>query len=75
MVDGGGDVVLKTIGDEASKLIATGVPSQLSWGFCSGYCAGFAAKKTGKFLAIFVGGVFCLLQALACVRSTSVLCY
>lgn len=65
MVEGGGDAVLQSIGDEASKLIATGVPSQLSWGFCSGYCAGFAAKKVGKFVAVIVGGIFCLLQGLA----------
>ncbi|KAJ8612223.1 hypothetical protein CTAYLR_002924 [Chrysophaeum taylorii] len=65
MIDGGGEAVLQKIGGEASKLLATGVPSQLSWGFCSGYCAGFAAKKVGKFVAVFVGGVFCLLQGLA----------
>eukprot|EP00631_Chrysoreinhardia_giraudii_P004126 CAMPEP_0197416202 /NCGR_PEP_ID=MMETSP1170-20131217/2564_1 /TAXON_ID=54406 /ORGANISM="Sarcinochrysis sp, Strain CCMP770" /LENGTH=223 /DNA_ID=CAMNT_0042943085 /DNA_START=24 /DNA_END=695 /DNA_ORIENTATION=+ len=65
MVDAGGEDAFKYIGDEASKVIATGLPSQLSWGFCSGYCAGFAAKKVGKLVAVFVGGVFCLLQALA----------
>ena len=58
------DAALTKIGAQVSDIIATGLPSQLSWGFTSGYCAGFAAKKVGKFVAVFVGGVFCLLQAL-----------
>lgn len=65
MVDAGAHEMFKSVGDEASKLLATGVPAQVSWGFCSGCCAGFAAKKVGKILAVTVGGVFCLLQALA----------
>lgn len=57
--------VLQSIGDQASSLIATGVPSKVSWGFCSGYCAGYAAKKVGKVMAVGVGGLFVLLQTLA----------
>uniref|UniRef100_A0A7S3NJU3 EF-hand domain-containing protein n=1 Tax=Aureoumbra lagunensis TaxID=44058 RepID=A0A7S3NJU3_9STRA len=65
MKENGSDEILKIIGGKASDLIATGVPSQLSWGFCSGYCAGFAGKKIGKVVMVFVGGIFCLLQGLA----------
>jgi uncharacterized membrane protein (Fun14 family) len=46
-------------------LVENGVPLQVSWGFVSGYCSGLAAKKVGKVLAIGVGGVFALMQALA----------
>lgn len=59
------DAVLQSIGDQASSLLATGVPSKVSWGFCSGYCAGYAAKKVGKIMAVGVGGLFVLLQTLA----------
>ena len=58
------DAALKAMGAQLSEIIATGVPSQVSWGFCSGYCAGFAAKKIGKVVAVVVGSIFCLLQAL-----------
>lgn len=65
MGDGGGDALLRSIGERAAAAVETGVPSQLSWGFCSGYCAGFAGKKASKVVAVGVGGVFCLMQALA----------
>ncbi|KAJ1453516.1 hypothetical protein M885DRAFT_443625, partial [Pelagophyceae sp. CCMP2097] len=55
----------RSAGDSISGLLATGVPSQLSWGFVSGYCAGFSAKKAGKVLAVGVGAVFALMQGLA----------
>ena len=61
----GGDELLAEIGKHASTALATGVPSQLSWGFCSGYCAGFAAKKASKVVAVGLGGIFALMQALA----------
>lgn len=65
MHEAGGDAILAMIGDKASEAIATGMPAKISWGFCSGYCTGFAAKKAGKLLAVGVGGVFALLQGLA----------
>ena len=65
LVDAGGDALLREVGKHAAAAVETGVPSQLSWGFCAGYSAGFAAKKASKVLAVAVGSVFCLMQALA----------
>jgi len=59
------DALLKEVGAHVSAAVATGVPSQISWGFCAGCCAGFVAKKAGKVLAVAVGGVYILMQGLA----------
>ena len=53
------------IGAQINDAIATGMPNQIGFGFISGFCAGFAAKKAGKVAAVGVGGVFIFLQSLA----------
>ena len=60
-----GDKVLKDVGALSAEALATGYPSQISWGFCAGYCTGFAAKKVGKVGFVAVGGLYALLQAAA----------
>ena len=42
------DKMLEEVGKLASEALATGYPNQVGWGFCAGYCTGFAAKKVGK---------------------------
>jgi uncharacterized membrane protein (Fun14 family) len=43
----------------------TGIPTQISYGFITGYCSGFAAKKIGKLAAGAFGVAFMGLQTLA----------
>ncbi|CAM9113458.1 unnamed protein product [Choristocarpus tenellus] len=47
------------------RMIETGLPGQLSWGFMMGMCSGFAVKKTAKVAAFTVGLAFVGLQALS----------
>jgi uncharacterized membrane protein (Fun14 family) len=44
--------------------VDSGVPTQLSYGFISGYCSGFALKKVGKVTAAVFGTK--LLRCLLC---------
>ena len=66
-IDGvnGPDDVAKLIGGQVNDLIATGYPSQIGFGFISGWCTGFALKKAGKVAAMGAGSLFILLQSLA----------
>ena len=57
--------VAKLIGGQVNDLIATGYPSQIGFGFISGWCTGFALKKVGKVAAMGAGSLFILLQSLA----------
>ena len=59
------DKALKEIGVLASEALATGYPNQIGWGFCAGYCTGFAAKKVGKVGFVVVGSMYALLQTAA----------
>ena len=59
------DKALKEIGVLASEALATGYPNQVGWGFCAGYCTGFAAKKVGKVGFVVVGSMYALLQTAA----------
>ena len=59
------DKTLEEVGKLASEALATGYPNQVGWGFCAGYCTGFAAKKVGKAGFVFVGGLYALLQTAA----------
>jgi len=43
------------LGNSVKSLTATGVPNQITSGFVSGFAAGYALKKIGKF-AMFVAG-------------------
>merc|ERR1719333_1722312 len=49
------DKTLEEVGKLASEALATGYPNQVGWGFCAGYCTGFAAKKVGKVGFVMVG--------------------
>ena len=53
------------IGEKVSKLVHTGVPQQLTYGFAAGACSGFALVKVGKIAATGLGLCFMLLQGLA----------
>lgn len=59
------DAFGKTVGSQVQGVIDTGIPSQLSYGFVSGYCAGLAAKQVGKLAATVFGLGFITLQTLA----------
>ena len=59
------DKTLEEVGKLASEALATGYPNQVGWGFCAGYCTGFAAKKVGKVGFVMVGGLYALLQTAA----------
>ena len=59
------DKTLEEVGKLASEALATGYPNQIGWGFCAGYCTGFAAKKVGKVGFVVVGSMYALLQTAA----------
>ena len=59
------DKTLEEVGKLASEALATGYPNQVGWGFCAGYCTGFAAKKVGKVGFVVVGSMYALLQTAA----------
>ncbi|GKZ00520.1 hypothetical protein MPSEU_001004400 [Mayamaea pseudoterrestris] len=59
------DALAKTVGTQIQGAIDTGIPSQLSYGFVSGYCAGIAARQIGRATATVLGLGFITLQTLA----------
>ncbi|CAM9998719.1 unnamed protein product [Ectocarpus sp. 12 AP-2014] len=56
-----GDVVRKRL----NKLMESGAPTQISFGFGMGVCCGFAAKKTAKVALVGAGLAFGSLQLLS----------
>jgi uncharacterized membrane protein (Fun14 family) len=52
-------------GDTLQAGIDSGIPTQLSYGFISGYCSGYALKKVGKTAAVVFGLGFMSLQTLS----------
>lgn len=52
-------------GNRVQTAIDTGVPTQVSYGFVSGYCSGFALKKVGRAVAGVLGLGFLVLQTLS----------
>ena len=46
----------------ADAFLASGKGGQISWGFCTGACAGFALKKASKVGVVAIGALFVLLQ-------------
>eukprot|EP00518_Triparma_eleuthera_P012713 CAMPEP_0182486840 /NCGR_PEP_ID=MMETSP1319-20130603/47598_1 /TAXON_ID=172717 /ORGANISM="Bolidomonas pacifica, Strain RCC208" /LENGTH=174 /DNA_ID=CAMNT_0024688947 /DNA_START=176 /DNA_END=700 /DNA_ORIENTATION=+ len=58
------DSHLSSLGSGLTTLSDTGVPSQLSFGFTSGFCSGYALKKAGRFAAAALGVCYVGLQAL-----------
>mmetsp|Transcript_19865 Transcript_19865/g.26989 ORF Transcript_19865/g.26989 Transcript_19865/m.26989 type:complete len:195 (-) Transcript_19865:117-701(-) len=53
------------IGKKVTAAVETGVPSQMGFGFISGWCSGFTLRRVGKVMAFGCGSVFILLQSLA----------
>mmetsp|Transcript_22992 Transcript_22992/g.65156 ORF Transcript_22992/g.65156 Transcript_22992/m.65156 type:complete len:190 (+) Transcript_22992:90-659(+) len=76
--DGGGDEqdwikTLQSLGDEFASsagerlqtAVDTGIPTQVSYGFVSGFCSGYALKKAGRVAAGVLGLGFVTLQSLS----------
>mmetsp|Transcript_35769 Transcript_35769/g.55028 ORF Transcript_35769/g.55028 Transcript_35769/m.55028 type:complete len:179 (+) Transcript_35769:73-609(+) len=59
------DSAATQVGHKIGEVVETGVPTQLSYGFVSGYCSGFALKKAGKVAAVILGISFMGLQSLS----------
>lgn len=55
----------KAVGGKVQNVIDSGTPTQLSYGFISGYCSGFALKKVGKIVSVIFGLGFMSLQTLS----------
>lgn len=47
--------IASTLGTSVQTAIDTGIPTQLSYGFLSGYCSGLALKKVGRAAAVVFG--------------------
>lgn len=59
------DKVGNIAGTSLQGAIDSGIPTQLSYGFISGYCSGLALKKVGKAVATVFGLGFVCLQTLS----------
>jgi hypothetical protein len=59
------DVIAKQAGSQVQGAVDSGIPTQLSYGFISGYCSGMAMKKVGKVAAGIFGMGFMTLQFLS----------
>ncbi|GAX12379.1 hypothetical protein FisN_1Hh313 [Fistulifera solaris] len=59
------DDLAVTAGQKVQSAIDTGLPTEVSYGFISGYCSGFAMKKVGKAAGLIFGLGFIGLQTLA----------
>lgn len=57
--------VAVSVGETFQAGIDSGIPTQLSYGFISGYCSGYALKKVGKTAAVVFGLGFMSLQTLS----------
>ena len=51
--------------DATNKVLESGAPGQLGYGFMMGYSSGYCVKKVSKGVAFVVGGLFMAIQALA----------
>lgn len=49
------DGAAQTVGDQIQGAVNTGIPTQLSYGFVSGYCSGLALKKAGRAAGVVFG--------------------
>eukprot|EP00545_Synedropsis_sp_CCMP1620_P010011 CAMPEP_0119013274 /NCGR_PEP_ID=MMETSP1176-20130426/8284_1 /TAXON_ID=265551 /ORGANISM="Synedropsis recta cf, Strain CCMP1620" /LENGTH=186 /DNA_ID=CAMNT_0006966355 /DNA_START=43 /DNA_END=603 /DNA_ORIENTATION=+ len=58
------DSVATQLGSSVQGAVDSGVPTQLSYGFVSGYCSGLALKKAGRAAAVVFGMGFVVLQTL-----------
>jgi len=59
------DSIATQVGGQVQVAVDSGVPTQLSYGFISGYCSGLALKKAGRAAAVVFGLGFVVLQGLA----------
>ena len=59
------DSLGKTMGEHINEAIATGVPTDISYGFVCGFSSGFAFKKVGKVASVVFGLGFATLQTLS----------
>ena len=55
----------QAVGDKVNEAIATGVPTEISYGFVCGFSSGFALKKIGKVASVVFGLGFVGLQSLS----------
>lgn len=53
------------LGNKVNEAIATGIPTEISYGFVCGFSSGFALKKIGKAASIVFGLGFVTLQSLS----------
>lgn len=49
------DNILQAVFFQLQTVVDSGVPTQVSYGFISGYCSGFALKTAGRVAAIILG--------------------
>eukprot|EP00557_Chaetoceros_sp_GSL56_P006737 CAMPEP_0176491686 /NCGR_PEP_ID=MMETSP0200_2-20121128/8566_1 /TAXON_ID=947934 /ORGANISM="Chaetoceros sp., Strain GSL56" /LENGTH=171 /DNA_ID=CAMNT_0017889135 /DNA_START=104 /DNA_END=619 /DNA_ORIENTATION=+ len=59
------DTLGTNIGNKLNQVIATGVPTEISYGFVCGFSSGLALKKFGKVASIVLGLGFAALQTLS----------
>jgi len=58
------DEIASSLGSHVQGAVDSGIPTQLSYGFVSGYCSGLALKKAGRMAAVVFGMGFVALQTL-----------
>jgi uncharacterized membrane protein (Fun14 family) len=59
------DQLGQALGNTVNDAIATGVPTEISYGFVCGFSSGFALKKIGKVASVVFGLGFVTLQSLS----------
>ena len=57
--------IATSLGGQISSALASGIPTDISYGFFAGYFSGLALKKIGKVASITLGASFLALQTLA----------
>jgi uncharacterized membrane protein (Fun14 family) len=60
-----GDAVATQAGDMIDNFLKSGVGGQITWGFASGFCSGYAIKKVSKVFALGIGLFFVAVQGLS----------
>lgn len=58
------DEFASMLGNQFQGALDSGIPTQLSYGFVSGYCSGLALKKVGRAAAVVFGTLVFLLLLL-----------
>jgi hypothetical protein len=60
------DALATRAGSGLQDAVDSGVPTQLSYGFVSGYCSGVALRRVGRALSVVFGAFVCA-RVCACV--------